>query len=122
MLKSIRPQGMRAIGLKSEQKYEVWNKYGPYAPPHIQLTWLYSEPTADIIQQPHSIKVGRLKTGKTTNTTANTEGSREEVGRPKRQGLGDMDTTTIPEMGSLLRHAEERNTGQSNNLNDQGSP
>ena len=56
------------------------------------------------------------------NTTANTDGSREEVGWPKRQGLGDMDTTTIPEMGSLLRHAEERNTGQGNNLNDQGSP
>jgi len=93
-------------------------------PPHIQSTWLYSEPTTDVIQQAHSIKTGRMRIGKTksTNSTGNIERNKQEGESAKRQQLEAVGKTSISEIGSPSRQEEEGNIREANNLLEQGSP
>jgi len=88
----------------------MWNKYGPYASPHIQSTWLYSEPTLDLIQQEHSIKADRMNSGKTnpTTKTSNSSHTMGQEGRlPKRQQVEGLCQSVAFRMGSPLKQDED---------------
>ncbi|KAG0134516.1 hypothetical protein HOY82DRAFT_602256 [Tuber indicum] len=64
------PQELLPIGLKPERHFDIWSKYGPYAPPEVHTTWLYTEPTIATIENAKAITKGRIKCKRTMQTLA----------------------------------------------------
>lgn len=60
-LKNISPVPLSDIGLQEEKRHDMWSKYRQYTPPHLQNSWLYEEPSQELILRVRGTKSGRRK-------------------------------------------------------------